>query len=392
MMTKKTALALAAAALLAACGGGSDTPAGVSHAAAADALRARALAAPAAAAVRAEAVTAEQAAEQLMNFAESVAAFKIYFPEHASTATFGPFKYRAYSSGVLLGVVVSADPAYVLNGVYVMGGAFGNNPLYVGKVTDFITPTDPGTGGPTGPNNGCADLSLADTPGTRSVIVYQYSGFITGTQTVDTLVGNATTFEGQQAVETTTKTTGTNTVGGVSVPTETEVKSYLKRTGDAEITHYGSAFTTSSSTTLQGITTTTTTQSKSVYTPPWVDRWYGLAIGASATQSWNDVTTMTTTTSIALPGLPPQTTTNTSTNTAASSMTVKYVSRESVTVPAGTYNTCKFEHTDTTAGETGVTTQWVIVGKGLPVKMTLTTSQGTQTIQATSIKLNGQNL
>jgi hypothetical protein len=189
-----------------------------------------------------------------------------------------------------------------------------------------------------------------------------------------------------------TKTSGTNTVAGQTVPVETEVKSYLKRTGDAEVTHYGSTFNTSSSTTLAGVTTTNATQSKSVYTPPWVDRWYGLAIGQSATQSWTDTTTMTTTTTITLPGLPAQTTTNTSTSTSSSSLTVKYVGRESVTVPAGTYNACKFEHSDTESGTTSVTTQWVIVGVGLPVKMTMTVSGQTQTIQATSITLNGQKL
>lgn len=392
MTMKWNALALAAATLVAACGGGADSSDAL-HAQAAGAMRAKAQSA-AAQAVRAEAVTPTAAAEQLMDFAESVTAFKAYFPQHQTTQTFGPFKYRAYSSGVLLGVVVTdGDPDYKpVGSVWVMGGEFGNAPLKVGMVTDFITPTDPGTGGPTGPNNGCADLSKADTPGTRSVIVYSYSGVITGTQTVDTLVGNSTTFEGHQAVESVTKTTGSNTVAGQTVPIETEVKSYLKRTGDAEVTHYGSVYNTSSSTTLQGITTTNATQSKSVYTPPWVDRWYGLAIGQSATQSWTDTTTMTTTTTISIPGLPPQTTTNTNTSTSSSSLTVKYVGRESVTVPAGTYNACKFEHSDTDSGTTSVTTQWVIVGVGLPVKMTSTVNGQTQTIQATSITLNGQRL
>jgi hypothetical protein len=378
MMYRQHLLALAASALLAACGGGADTTS-VTPQDAAGAMRAHALSAKAGAAnvkIAAATVTPEEAARQLMDFGESV--FKVYFPEHQTTQTFGPFKYRAYSSGVLLGVVVSADANYQLGGVYVMGGAFGNSPLYVGQLTSFITPvppadTDPG---PTGAGNGCHDLGLLDTEGTRTVIAYQTSGAASGNVTVDSVTGAMTTFEGQQARELSIKTTITTSIAGQTTPVDSLVKSYVRRTAEAEITNYGSS--SSNTTAIAGFNSTVTT--KSVYSPPWVDRSYALAAGQSLTASHTSTTTSTTT----ITGVPPSTNTSTSTTT----QSTKYVGRESVTVPAGTYSACKYE---TTIGGVA-TTQWVIVGKGLPVKSITVTGNTTQTLQATSVSLNGQAL
>ncbi len=387
MLYRQHLLALAASALLAACGGGADT-ATVTPEAAASTMRAHALSSKADTsniyvnAAAAAAVTPEEAAKQLMDYAETV--FKVYFPEHQSTLTFGPFRYRLYSSGIILGVVVTAgDPTYSTVGdVYVMGGVFGNSPLRVGPLTSFITPTvpvDPGPG-PTGSGNGCHDLGLADTEGTRSVVAYQYVGPVTGSITTDLLTGALTTFEGQQAREMTVKTTGTTSSAGQNVPIDTLIKNYQRRTGDAEITSYGSSFSNSS--TVSGFTTTTV--SKSVYAPPWVDRSYALAIGESLTTTQSMTTTATTTITGSPVPLPPTTTTTPSTIT----QTIKYVGRESVTVPAGTYSACKYEYSSGGA----LTTSWVIVGKGLMVKSLSVVGNTTQTLQATSVTLNGQRL
>lgn len=375
MLIKHQALALAAAALLAGCGGGDSTE--TPQVAAASALRMRALSTQQA---TTNAVAPEVAAEQLMNYGEG--ALPQYFPEHATTQTFGPFRYRAYSNGILLGVVVQADATYTLNHVYVMGGAFGNSPLDVGPLTNYITPTDPNTN-PTGANNGCADLSKADTQGTHVVEVFDYSGPVSGTQTVDTLVGGTVAFEGQQATETSIKTTGTNMIAGISTAIDTQGKAYAKRTGDAELTHYG--LTLGSSTSIAGVTSTTET--KSVFSPPWVDKIYALAIGESLTVSYNVTTTGSTTMTSPIPGFPPVVTPLPSTSS-VTNQTIKYVGRETVTVPAGTYNTCRFDYTTTD----GTSSQWIIVGNGLMAKSTATVQGKTQLIQATSITLNGQKI
>ncbi len=86
---------------------------------------------------------AHESARQLMDFAQ--AQFPGYFPAHAATTDFAPFVFRHYAAtDTYLGVVVAAGTSYVLGGVYVMGGAFGNQPQYVGQITDFIVPTAPG--------------------------------------------------------------------------------------------------------------------------------------------------------------------------------------------------------------------------------------------------------
>jgi hypothetical protein len=54
-------------------------------------------------------------------------------------------------------VVVSEGTGFLFNGVYVMGGPFGDAPRYVGQLTSFITPTEPG---PVSQFNGNYDLRL----------------------------------------------------------------------------------------------------------------------------------------------------------------------------------------------------------------------------------------
>lgn len=377
----KHLIALATAALLAGCGGGADdtapSAAPATPAAAASQLRS----ALSAQAVRLAAVSPAQAADQLMNFAETT--FPMFFPSHQSTGTLDPFLYRYYpQTGVYLGVVVKADMGYTMNGVYVMGGPFGDAPIYVGQLTDFITPTDPGTGGPNGPNNGCYDLGLMETTGTRVDLTFQHTGDSTGTVNHVWTVNGPKTFEGRSAVETLVTMMGTLTADGSAGSIDSEIKSYEKRTGDAEVTSYGS--TSVMRATADGITMTTTL--KEVDNPPSVDRHYGLAVGQSITQS---STTTTTRTVSGIPGVP---TTTPYTSTSTTTETIKFVGREQVTVPAKTFSACKFETTIAGMPNT-VTTMWVIDGKGIPVK-TQTTENGvvTSTEQATVVKLNGQNL
>ena len=90
----------------------------------------------------AQTVTPSEQARQLMDYGENV--LPGFFPGHEATGTFGPILYRFYpSTGIYLGVVVTANPTYTLNGVYVMGGSFGGAPRYVGQLTQFVTPVDP---------------------------------------------------------------------------------------------------------------------------------------------------------------------------------------------------------------------------------------------------------
>lgn len=88
---------------------------------------------------RAQSVDVTDSAIQLLDFGES--RFPEYFPRRRSNLSFAPFLYRYYpESGVYLGVAVAPDPAYIQLGVYVLGGLFGDTPMYVGLLSDYITP------------------------------------------------------------------------------------------------------------------------------------------------------------------------------------------------------------------------------------------------------------
>lgn len=143
-------LALTLALGLVACGGG-DEPAATAAAAVAegpapatpaeDAGQALATLRERALALNASAVPASDLARQLMDFAELQ--FPQLFPAHSATGQLPPFEYRCYAAtGVCLGVVTSSGTMFVDRGVYVVGGAFGELPLYVGQVLDFITPVE----------------------------------------------------------------------------------------------------------------------------------------------------------------------------------------------------------------------------------------------------------
>lgn len=122
------ALALA----IAGCGGGDSPGSATTPDAAISGLRAQAQALAA--------LSPADAANQLMDFGERT--FPGFFPGHKATGSSPPFLYRFYpEKGTYLGVVVTQNPFYTFNGVYVMGGLFGDSPIYVGQVSDFPADT-----------------------------------------------------------------------------------------------------------------------------------------------------------------------------------------------------------------------------------------------------------
>jgi hypothetical protein len=115
--------------------------------------------------------------------------------------------------------------------------------------------------------------------------------------------------------------------------------------------------------------------STSVATPPAADARFGLTAGQSLTTSSTTVeTTVVTTNGVAAPP---------TTKTVTSSLNVTFVGTETLTTPAGTFNTCKF--VETKPGSTSSTTKWELVGYGGSVKSVT----GTSTTTLTSIKVNG---
>lgn len=76
-------------------------------------------------------------AERLLDFGQAV--YPELFPALSTSAQAGPFRYRHdAATRIYLGVVTAADAGWPLDGVYVMGGPFGDSPQCVGSVGDFI--------------------------------------------------------------------------------------------------------------------------------------------------------------------------------------------------------------------------------------------------------------
>lgn len=207
--------------------------------------------------------------------------------------------------------------------------------------------------------------------------MFDYSGVITGTQTVQATVGSITTFEGRSARELTATTTGTNTIAGLTVAIDTQTRTYQNAAANGEVTQYGAVVR--ATTPVAGFSVTS--DSRTVFNPPWVDRRFTMTAGQTLTQTYTGTTTVV---SGGILGAPGTTTTSTTTLT----QNIRFVGIESVTVPAGTFNACKFEDTDP-ASPGAVTTTWLAVNHGSIVKTVGTGPSGTQTIVATSILING---
>jgi hypothetical protein len=82
-----------------------------------------------------------RAATQLLDFGERT--YPVSFPGHPATRQLpGPSSTATTRPPALyLGVVVQSDSrATCCNGIYLLGGAWGNSLQYLGRVSDFIVP------------------------------------------------------------------------------------------------------------------------------------------------------------------------------------------------------------------------------------------------------------
>lgn len=259
------------------------------------------------------------------------------------------------------------------------------------------TPPSTGGGGSTGgaSSNGCYDLLLAtgETTGMRLVqvreIVMQLAlSQTTITVTRDLLVTGPATFEGHAAIATRQREAEGVFTDGIpdGTPNLTETFNYDRKTGAAEITYYGNAGTSSRVDTSAGITSTSSATGSAVLEPPAVLSFYSLPLGSSTTIATTYHFRSSSTVTIA--GQAPSTTV-TDTHE-PSTDTIRFLRRESITVPAGTFQACVFETTTLESPGTTVT-EWVADGKGFPLKRTTATVSGSTTTETTlSLRFNGQ--
>lgn len=199
-----------------------------------------------------------------------------------------------------------------------------------------------------------------NTAGTTYQLDYAVSGSFTGTSKTTGSVGAATTFNGNSGLTPITQTVVTNYSAPTAVSATTNLTAYQTIDG-FDVLSWGSVSSTS-------VPVLGTMETRTVINPASRDKRFTLAAGGSYTITTNQTTTVT----------PPG-----SSSTSNTSVTVTYNGQESVTVPAGTYTSCKF--TDSVGNTT-----WIIKGKGVMAKSSSVQSGGTMVLELQgSSRLNG---
>ncbi|MCK0505362.1 hypothetical protein [Aromatoleum anaerobium] len=176
------------------------------------------------------------------------------------------------------------------------------------------------------------------------------------------MIGGEVKFEGHVATETLSTFTPANS------PLYTN-KEYWRFTGRTELAQYGS---------LSELTTATMqSRSKSVFMPPLV-LLLDLAPGIVSTLTFAMVTTNT------INGVEQQPI------TIAESESATFIGFEKITIPAGTFDACRFKQNH--QGSHGpTTTRWLLLGHGVELKSSTPTFGGTgaSLVELTTLLING---
>lgn len=210
-----------------------------------------------------------------------------------------------------------------------------------------IPPKTSGGGSGSGNASACYNADLT-AQGSRVVLNYKTTDGQTGAvlnSSSDTEIKGSATFNGKSAIESVSTTVATGDVPSTSV-----TKSYLKVDNSAKrFNYYGSVVETSAP-----IASTSTL----TINPERIER-FDLAAGESYTQTYSLSST------VQVMGFPV-------TVTGEHENLITFKGIESVTVPAGTFDACRFEntHKTTTSGTTTTVTyiNWISVNSGASVK------------------------
>jgi hypothetical protein len=375
---------LAAAALLSACGGGAE-----SDATAADGARdfvaqiERKHPMSAAEREALQDITVSQVdAKALFDWAE----FKLpsLFPKGPQNLP-GVIPYlgntytvRAYPNGNFLGL--RQDGA-----VFALGPFTGNALQQFGRLADYaaavvaeqcqVNPASCAPSNePTGPVNECAmPAATALTTGNRGILTYiSYTTNRAAPNsefTLDGTVIGASAFEGQSAVRLDTSMRGTSTEFGVSGTVVGTTKSYSQAAQNGLILELGGETENN----FSGGGQSFQSRAKYVINAGGLNSEFALQMG----QSFTKLVTITTTIFTPLPSGP---------TTGSTSETITFEGKETVSVLAGTFNTCRYRSVDS-SGTATVT--WYIVGRGISAKSQTTVSGQVQTEELKSGTFNG---
>ncbi len=228
---------------------------------------------------------------------------------------------------------------------------------------------DATSGGGTGAGNDCMNFTLAATAGTKTVVVLE--GTSAGqagkvSNTYDWTVLGPATFEGQS--RTATQSTVTiQALGSGAVTTQSTTDYALIDVNSQTITQYG----WDSSIKVGNATIST----RFVANPPTVLQKWTLLAGQSTTASWQGTST-----------------TGAASGPLSGSATDRFVGPETITVPAGTYETCRYESVQ--AAQPNVTiTYWYVKGTAAAfARMDSVSPTSSTRLEATSITVNGKKV
>jgi hypothetical protein len=222
-----------------------------------------------------------------------------------------------------------------------------------GETTGGETTGGETTGGSTGGDSASACFNpQLSTIGSRLVWVYRSTDGETGitlTTTSDILVKQKTTFNGHNAIE------AVADVDAVSSDPTGSSQSTTKTYTSVDADNYSSqAFGT-----VTDVTSPITSTINTKLNPP-IEHHYDIDPGQSYTQTSTITVDGTTSAGGMSFPIPPVDTTQKLKRT--------YVGRDSITVPAGTFETCHFQDDATVDGNTVTTDLWMAVGSGVEVK------------------------
>lgn len=319
--------------------------------------------------------TATITADQFFAWAQTN--FAAFFPGSPATTTSTGFVFRAYSSGNAIAVTTSVLSGLPAGTILILGPVTGNALVPLGTLSGFnctvapanCTPTNPNPGGGGGNYADCLSTELLKTGNTYQIDLTATAPNGSLSTTNKYTVNGQVAFKGNTATELvidTTVTASSISVLGV-VGTTTRVKNYTALTGSTYSTYGQTIAATVSGFTVDAVTS---------FTPP---------LQTPTNLTSGQVYTVSSTMKIETVGIPfpiPA-------QEFSYSYKFTYVGKESLTVPAGTFQACKVQTTSTSNGTTSNTTQWLVAEgrlKGMPLK----TDDGAGTTSvATKLLLNG---
>ena len=323
-------------------------------------------------------------AKELFDWAEYI--YPTLFPKGPQNFPFTHlgtnYTIRSYPNGNYLGLTDGGL-------VYGLGPFTANVLTPFGKLSDYVAqvqadeckvhPGNCDTPPPTGPINECTmPASTALAIGNRTILSYESTGAgETSTVNSDSLVDQNTTFEGQSVVRISSTLSVSSNVGGQTITFTSKDKSYeqVATGGMTRAIGHESESSTGGILFMGQLIGGVTTNSRTIYNPGALNSEFTLTVGQSLTKR---TTSTTTTTSSTNPTPVVSTGTQIETHT--------YERRESVTVRGKTYDTCRYRDSD---GAGSVTTQWIIVGKGVGARMETVSGGTTSVTELVSGTLNG---